>query len=600
MASNVVHLNTRKFASLAFTAIVFIGAAIFLVAANVSTDKRGLKISHLPVYRYLTVVLVIAIIWMCTFIFSKHLFKKCSRTGWLASHIEPKKELLPPHLLVGVMFFGLGSSFLTMVEILQFMAEINCPSNDLTMVLYYGTRTVFIYTQLYFFYKLSRKSEKVLIYGHFLMMLLIAVNLATWLVTFVYDSAEELNEMHESSLIHDSTMLFMAWHWGINLANVTNSTNSTTQACMETVEALESTAKKMEPYLYTFTMEYCLISAGLMLNTWLWLRKTMDTSNENRNTVTGHCSTDRDSGGFIQKRTRQDINHNQRSVEYRGKRRKQSSNYGSINSGNSTAGFDTDEYEKIETPISTEEVSTLWRFGFILGLAYIPMFVAIIFNLLFTDDKEQDQLIYIGMQCFSFLSILVASLIGLRHLRKIHKSTSHSQVDFILLAVSLVGVLFLDFLIIVAAFCEVHEQPAIASFLIVTNLMELTCSVMFTLFVREALKYELDPEMSEHEISSMIYSASKIREVVSFLFMLNICFWGMYTFEVKKSQKVLDVVEQFYTEKVWFYLSHFVYPMAVFFHFHGAVCMFEVLDHYTITRPPNEDTSASMSISVRA
>ena len=591
-------LSTRKFASLAFNAFVFISAVIFLVAANVKTDSKGINISHLPVYRYLTVVLVISIIWMLTFVLSGH-FLDAARAGWLASHIEPKKSLLPTHLLVGVMFFGLGSSFLTMVELLQFIAEYDCPNKDLTMLFYYVVRTIFIYTQLYFFYKLSRESEKVLIFGHFLTMHLIAVNLGTWIVTFVYDSAEELKETPANK---NSTLLFMARHWGNNL------TESETGKCMETVEALESTAEKMEPYLYTFTMEYCLISAGLMLNTWLSLRTSMETANprdeEHTMAGSGHTSSDRDDSRRHESRVSNSQNNNhkrQKSVKCRGKGRKPSTvKYGSISQTSDNDQFDIDDYVMLESHESTEEVGTLWRFGFILGLSYVPMFVAIILNLFFTDDKKQDQLIYVGMQFFFFLSILVASFIGVRQCGKIHKIESEGQVDFILLAVSLVGVLFLDFLIIIACICEMSDHLDIASSLIVTNIMELVCSIMFTLFVRKALERKLPENIDKDDYAIVTDSASKIREVVSFLFMLNICFWGMYTFEVKKSGRVLDVVEQFYTEKVWFYLSHFVYPLAVFFHFHGAVCMFEVLERYSITKAPTRrGSAASVSVSIQ-
>ncbi len=592
--------NTRKFASLAYIAFIFITGVIFLVAANVSTDKKGIRINNLPVYRYLTVVLVIAIIWMATCICSK-CCSTAARKGCLASHIEPEDVLLPTRLLVGVMFFGLGSSFLTMVELLEYVAKFDCPSGDLTMLFYYIVRTIFIYIQLYFFYKLSRKTEKVLIFSHFLMMHLIAVNLGTWIVTFVYDSAEELNEDSDEKHDGKSTMLFMSRHWGVEF-------NSTKKECYETAEALESTAEKMEPYLYTFTMEYCLISAGLLLNAWLSLRSSTGTANQGRNEgeETDRTGSDGVRDGFRSQsriETNQNDNHKRhfsRSVEHRGKghngQKRSREDYGSITHDlDINRGFDSDDsWEHVETP-ERGEVGTLWRFGFILGLAYIPVFTAIIFNLIFTDDQEQDQLVYIGMQFFFLLSILIASVIGIRQLGNVDNSKTHSQVDFILLGVSLVGVFFLDLLIIVAAFCEMSESPALTSFLIVANITELLSSVMFTLFVRKALEHEL-PEKPDKVVSK---SASNIREVVSFLFMLNICFWGMYTFEVKKSTKAVPIVEHFYTENVWFYLSHFVYPLAVFFHFHGAVCMFEVLNHYSISKSRTVPGSASVSMSVQ-
>ncbi|CAB4002896.1 Hypothetical predicted protein [Paramuricea clavata] len=584
-------LSTRKFASLAYVAFVFISAVIFLVAAKVDTDKKGTPISAPSVYRYLTVVLFIGILWMATTIIGS--FKCClhaARQGWLAGHIEPVKELLPTRLLVGVMFFGLGSSFLTMVELLEYVAEYNCPHKDLTMLFYYIVRTIFIYTQLYFFYKLSGKSEKLLIYSHFLMMHLIAVNLGTWIVTFVYDSAEELNnEVEEDEIlinqttIHNSTILFMARHWGALISTH----NISLVPCYKTVKALKSTAKQMEPYLYTFTMEYCLISAGLLLNAWLSLRSSAQTTDQNGNERVEEGRTGSDGG-----RTDSDERRGKGSKGQQTSRRGHGS---TTQDSDMDTGFITDDsYVLVEKPERMPEVGTLWRFGFIFGLAYIPAFTAIIINLFFSDDVENDRLIYVGMQCFFFLSILIASVFGILQLEKINEGEPESQVDFILLGVALVGVFFLDLLIIVAAICETSESPEIATLLIVTNITELLCSVTFTLFVRKALEHGL-PERANEVVTN---AAPNIREVVSFLFMLNICFWAMYTFEVKKSTQVVPLVEQFYTEEVWFYLSHFVYPLAVFFHFHGAVCMVLILGHYSISKSRTLSGSAAASMSL--
>ena len=499
----------RRFGSVAWFAFFFAIAVLFLVAANVNTDENARLNIHgqLSMYVYLTAVHVFAITWMFVSLWRGILWRRTEQS---------KNQLIPERLLSGIMFFGLGSSFMSMVELIQYLDEYvarphcNISENN-TMLFYYSVRTVFVYVQLYYFYKLSHLPEKVILhfYEHFLFMHLIAVNLGTWVVTFVYDSAEELNEHSEegkhaeNGTIHNSTKLFMARHWGTVV-------NTSETACFKTVESLESAAKKMEPYLYTFTMEYCLISAGLLLNAWMSL------GNE----------TDQQANG---------------------------------NSANA------------EAPKSTPRVSTLWRFGFVFGLFYIPAFVAIVLNLLFSDDEEQDQIIYAVMEFLFFLSIFIASLIGFCPLKKkSNQAQTHGEVDVLLLGVALIGVVFLDMLIIIASICQWYKSPGFAICLILTNIMEIISSIMFASFVQIAFKF--DEKDSDF--------APTIREVVSFLFMLNICFWALYTFEVKKSKDILNIVEQFYTERVWFYLSHFAYPLAVFFHFHGAVCMVEILKQF--------------------
>ena len=575
--SDCCGFTTRKFTSVAYVAFLFTIAVIFLVASNVQTDKKGIKFKdQLSVYGYLTLVLFISIIWMASTIASRWYLNWARRR--MPSHIEPKKDLIPTRLLVGVMFFGLGSSFMTMVDFIQYLARRECyVSENLTMLFYYAVRTVFIYTQLYFFYKLSRYSERVMFFGHFLLMHLIAVNLGTWVVTFVHDSAEELNgeseeDKHlENSTIHNSAILFMAHHWGTLIkANETNETS-----CYKMVEKLRYTSHSMEPYLYTFTMEYCLISAGLLLNAWLSLQNKAVTTDQQRheNGING-------------------VKKSLSSAKYRGKQfdgKIQYHKHCPSTSEDSDAHVE-DSYVHVRASESIPEVGTLWRFGFIFGLVYIPAFFAIVFNMMYSDDNKQDQIIYVVMQFVFFVSIFIASGIGIRKLKNLGGGKTHGEVDYILLGVSLVGVVFLDLLIIVASICEWTTSPEIATCLLVANTMELACSIAFTYFVRKA--FEIPNEKNNNVFYS---SASTIREVVSFLFMLNLCFWALYTFEVKKSNKVLGIVETFYTDKVWFYLSHLAYPLAVFFHFHGAVCMVEILNLYSISKF-QDITSISVSM----
>ena len=569
--------TTRKFTSVAYLAFVFTLAGIFLVAAKVNTDKQGLKIDNqgLPVYVYLTIVLVISILWMVSTIASGCYLNWAQRH--MPSHVEPKKDLIPTRLLVGVMFFGLGSSFMTMVDFIEYLERHECYiDQNVAMLCYYVVRTVFIYTQLYFFYKLSRRSERFMFYSHFQLMHLIAVNLGTWIVTFIYDSAEELNDDPESSTgdhIRNSTMLFMVRHWDTII-------NANKTECYKMVETLESTAKKMEPYLYTFTMEYCLISAGLLLNAWLSLHNKDETIDQQ-----GHLN---DLSG---------VKKAVQSGKYRGKQPKGKKQYHKISSSTSQ---DSDvfpsgihSYVDVDSDTASEsmpEVGTLWRFGFIFGLVYVPAFFAIVFNMIYSDTKRKDHVIYLLTQFVFFVSILIACCIGIRKLESPRSpQESHSNVDFILLGGSLVGVVLLDMLIVLAAICEWSHSPYVCACLLLANITELACSIAFTYFVRKA--FEIPGERND----SFNASAPTIREVVSFLFMLNICFWALYTFEVKKSNKILGIVEQFYTKKVWFYLSHFAYPLAVFFHFHGAVCMVEILNIYSVRK---SQTMSSTSVSV--
>ena len=440
-------VSTRRFMSMVYLAIVLLLGVVFLVAGKVDTDTSAVRFNENQVYRYLTAMLLFSIVWMSILIFSE-LIPACVRkrvpariSTWLAKHEEPAKQLIPTRLLVGILFFGLGSSFMTMVEFLEYLPGYDCPTGDATMPCYYFVRTVFIYTQLYFFYKLSSGSKKMLFFSHMLATHLIAVNLATWIVTFVDDSADELYEDSHDANASESPGLdiFMARRWGIGI-NHTAKRNHT-NPCDKRTEDLKSTAETMEPYLYTFTMEYCLLSAGLLLNVWLSLRRG-PVPEETTGAHEGEAASSDDGG--------------ETSLAF-------------------ASPPDTD-WEQVESHESIKEVGTLWRFGFIFGLVYVPAFAAIIFNIMFTDEdpgtteNKEDNLIYVGFQFFFFFSILVASIFGSRQLEKQEKKREdeiHGKVDFYLLGGALVGVFFLDMFIIIASICEVLIIIVIISIIIV-------------------------------------------------------------------------------------------------------------------------------------
>lgn len=192
------------FASVALLVIVLVVGVMLVVVANAKTDEHAVKIDHqVSMYVYLTIVHAIAIVWMLPSILP---FKCCENLTL------PAKELIPKRLLVGVMIFGLGSSFMSMIEFLQYLDE-HENSDNVIVPIYNVARTLFVYAQLYFLYKLSKSPAKVPCLPHCLFMHLIAVNMATWIVAFVHEIAEELNEgshsegMHVGNgTIHNSTM----------------------------------------------------------------------------------------------------------------------------------------------------------------------------------------------------------------------------------------------------------------------------------------------------------------------------------------------------------------------------------------------------------
>ncbi|OQR76703.1 hypothetical protein BIW11_07609 [Tropilaelaps mercedesae] len=64
------------------------------------------------------------------------------------------------------------------------------------------------------------------------------------------------------------------------------------------------------------------------------------------------------------------------------------------------------------------------------------------------------------------------------------------------------------------------------------------------------------------------------RELVTFLIVVNLAMWVVYTFEQKKADEFLAAPYVFHER--WIYIGHTTVPLMLFYRFHSAVCFADI------------------------
>ncbi|XP_003741228.1 proton channel OtopLc-like [Galendromus occidentalis] len=64
------------------------------------------------------------------------------------------------------------------------------------------------------------------------------------------------------------------------------------------------------------------------------------------------------------------------------------------------------------------------------------------------------------------------------------------------------------------------------------------------------------------------------RELVTFLIIINLAMWVVFTFELKKAD-TLVAAPKFFGER-WLYIGHTTVPLMLFYRFHSAVCFADI------------------------
>ena len=432
------------------------------------------------------------------------------------------------YLMAGVYAFGSGSLFMTT---LYLFAYAHC-SEQVCDVIFNAVRFMFTLVQILFLQRFSlstfRRSAGIL----FLLYHVLGTNLCVWIFHLVEEThvlgKEPPDDKHQYCLKNNKvTKMMSGWN----------------------------------EYMTPFTLEYCLISAGMLYAMGSNMR---------------YFPGDKISAT--------------RKTERKGKVK-----YTSMGERSSSPSSVADDDHCEPKRHNSDETASLrssqpkYRFvgshpGVLVGIA------ASIIMIVSALVIEQDDVVSFSLLFhFIFLtSVCITQLVAMwtmtdaltNHERKWHKL----RADDTLLIISGIGLIAWDILCLIAslsAFQQEYPDNMIAGAIFVFILANfLTALIQLFVIIRtQRFKTKLK-ENKKHLVWQEVVvesSTSGLSQASLFLLMTNLGFWALDSFfEIKGFATVYYPVGPRFYRKNWNFWSALLYPLAIFFRFHSATLMFDI------------------------
>lgn len=294
--------------------------------------------------------------------------------------------------------------------------------------------------------------------------------------------------------------------------------------CIQTSipESLQnSSTAYIMPYMYPFTIEYNLLLAALWYFVWHHIGKHSDSAHPHP----------------FQHKVTQDSD------------------------GTEDVSYESNLVIKADCHASNKGL-----FAGLLILLFSLITMIIFFITIGAGDAHKQLSIYVHHTQEVLLAglILVMTILAYRQTCRFdispYKVASHTM-DFVLLLIPIPFFLTNNVLALIA-------EVAFANWFRVFIMLLIIVQVIYqTFFIVDA--------MHRCSFSRKLRFKKPGREFVTFLILLNITSWIVYTFETKASEKLHNETS-FYGENIWMILSHTTLPLMLFYRFHSSVCLADI------------------------
>ena len=242
-------------------------------------------------------------------------------------------------------------------------------------------------------------------------------------------------------------------------------------------------------------------------------------------------------------------------------------------------------------PKSKKQSWTLWRVGFIFGLLTIPVvFVAYMreeSGMKFTGPKVTIYVLKAGF--FVTLMLLCWSCIkSVDQKSGFIKKNKSMKLEVILLGITgFLGFPPYDLACTFSAICEWGNYPVIELIWYgISVLCEFFQNCVQFYFIKKVYQFRL-PEVAGNKVMNV---ASFVRQCASFALVMNIAYWAAKTYDLRHTPADPSIAEKFFGKYTWFALTHFSFPLCLFFYFHIAICYANIVASFSQFGPLSSNT----------
>lgn len=440
-------------------------------------------------------------------------------------------------LMAGAYVFGAGSCVMDVLHI-GFYAQ--C-FNSLSSMAFSVFKAIFIISQILFLRKFSdatlHKSQNIrLVLFHIL-----GTNVCLWFRAL-------FSHVHLISNSQPSNQL---------------RTYNDTLYCDDQETPMTKIWAASEPYLYPFTMEYSLISGGILFMMWSGLRDLnpdpqdiyiYDEISEWNTSEAGDFKDD--SSGYIGSSTP--------STSW-----SRSQSHMSIPGSSSTASVCKTCQETREAIRDSYTSSS--DPGFLFGMLLSAFLLFAIALLLLDHGSEHALRFYYIYQIMLHSVMCMALWVFLKALQTQLTSWYSYDSDDTLLIVSFTGVFLYTGLGFTSAISEMKAVMSLSNYVAAKSVLVLLESMLQVTAIIKALRFKPNPTGAYTDL---------MRQCTLFLLTTNTALWAQDSFFELRNSITTPVQNKLFGNQTWRAITIFAYPFCIFFRFHSAACLFEVWSNF--------------------
>ena len=225
---------------------------------------------------------------------------------------------------------------------------------------------------------------------------------------------------------------------------------------------------------------------------------------------------------------------------------------------------------------------TLWRFGFILGLLAIPVVFVVYMKEQITIKIIAPKVMLYVLKAGYFIVLMIFCFFCIKKVNTklgfVEKKKAMKLEVFLLGISGFLGFPAYDLSCVFAAICEWRNFHIIEIIWYgICALCELVAVGVQFYFIKKAYQHKLPPVPSV----KVGRAAQVIRQYASFALVVNIAYWAAKTYELRRTSADPSIAETFFGKYTWFVVSHFSFPLCIFFYFHLAICYANVVSSFS-------------------
>ena len=465
--------------------------------------------------------------------------------------------------VAGIYLFGTGSVILDLLRLIQegecakfagTLDEYGDPhitSGTVASGLVFGiTKILFFIVQVAFLNRFSKLTIGNSSYLSNAVFTILATNLSVWVYAFLEEThgleSEHKNPTYGASRIgaqNNVTNFTMSdWMLKSDIHGVVINTSELFEECIFGNTTLAKYLDNVRPYLYPFTMEYSLLSAGLLFHMWLY-----------KDNVNEEIGAEEDEEQLI-------------------------------NEGN-----DGDDDLSYSVQITSGQ-RRFKRCGFTFNLGLVLTLLHVIISATLYDEQLSASILpfHYALQLLFYVLNISACLLALRLLRHTHVTLTSFSVEDILLLLSSTGLYMFRCFSLAASVRLIFADHQNNEDFDLATLPYLVSLESILNIINVALQSFLLVQANRVKAGSIVSSTSGsffdrnapyyIAQAMSFLAICNFGEWVMDSFvEVATIQDLKTLQGSFYGNDTWRIIKHATYPLCIFFRFHSLIHIVHIL-----------------------